>query len=201
VTEESRPQWSDEVVAESFRAEVRARFEAHNVAYRAREAAELEAVLLEHPDKRGQPGYEVRDSLAWYVYQASEVRIDRNSVSIVLPRGIHIGVDLIYMFDHTTVAGGSLSIGATIVDGEARATIEIMLVATWDDAMDVAWRKEGHDRKHVFVELFEDDVHTLCGLIDARADADAEALKVRSDADTEVLKIRARLKLALEVLS
>jgi hypothetical protein len=71
--EASLPQWSNEVVAESFRAEIRARFEAHNDAYRAREAAELETILREHPEQRGKPGYEVRDSFAWEVYQASSV--------------------------------------------------------------------------------------------------------------------------------
>jgi hypothetical protein len=68
VTEAPLPQWSDEVVAESFRAEIRARFEAHNAAFRAREEADLAQVLREHPEKAGQAGYEVHDSGAWGVY-------------------------------------------------------------------------------------------------------------------------------------
>ena len=187
------PQWSDEVVAESFRSEIRARFEAHNAAYRAREAVELEAVLREHPETRGQPGYEVRDSGAWCVYQASEIRIDRNSVTIVLPHGIAIGIDLVHLFDHTTMAWTRATIGATIVDGEARSTIEILLVATWDDSMEAAWRKEGNDRRRILVELYEGDARVLCGLIDAWASA------VGSDYP-EGLKIRDRVKLALEAL-
>jgi len=189
VTETPLPQWSDEVVAESFRSEIRARFEAHNAAYRAREEAELAQVLREHPEQRGQPGFEVRDSGAWEVYQASEIRIDRNSVTIVLPTFYAIGIDLVYLFDHTTVAWSRPTIGATIVDGEARVTIEIMLVATWTDEMDAKWRTDGNDRRQVLVELYESGVRSLCGMIDAWADADDEELKIRD-----------RLQLALEAL-
>lgn len=158
-------EWSDELVAEAFRSEIRARFDAHNAAYRAREAAELEAVLREHPEKRGQPGFEVRDSGAWEVYQASEIRIDRNTVTIVLPSWYRVGIDLMHLFDHTTVAWGRPVIGATIVDGQARPTIEITLVATWTDEMDAAWKKDGSDQKRVLVELYEGDVHALVGRI------------------------------------
>jgi hypothetical protein len=166
VTNPEIPQWSDEAVAEAFRAEIRARMEAHNAAYRAREALELEAVLREHPEKRGQPGFEVRDSGAWEIYQASEIRIDRNSVTIVLPTFYAISTDLVYLFDHTTVAWSRPTIGATIVDGEPRVTIEITLVATWTNEMDAKWRAEGNDRRRVLVELFEDEVHALRAHID-----------------------------------
>lgn len=159
------PQWSDELVAEAFRTEIRARFEAHNAAYRAREAAELEQVLREHPENRGQPGFEVRDSGAWEVYQASEIRIDRNSVTIVLPAIYHVGIDLVHLFDHTTVAWSRPAIGATVVDGDPRPTIEITLVATWTDEMDAAWKKDGKDGKRVLVEIFESDVHKLVEMI------------------------------------
>lgn len=193
MTEVSIPQWSDEVVAESFRTEIRARFEAYNVASRARDAAELEAVLREHPDKRGQPGYEVRDSWAWCVYQASEIRIDRNSVTVVLPRGLVLGIDFIYLFDHTTVAGSRPSIGAVIVDGEARPTIEILLEATWDDSLDAAWRAKGQGRKQVLVELFEDDVRSLIAACDCLH-------RVACSCADLSLKIRDRLLLALEAV-
>jgi len=153
-------------VAESFRAEIRARMEAHNAAYRAREAAELDAVLREHPERRGTPGFEVRDSGAWEIYQASEIRIDRNSVTVVLPTFYAIGTDLVQLFDHTTVAWSRPTIGATIVDGEPRVTIGITLVATWTDEMDAKWRAEGNDRRCVLVELFEDEVHALRAHID-----------------------------------
>lgn len=185
-------QWSDEAVAESFRSEIRARFEAHNAAHRARDAAELEDVLRDHPEKRGQPGYEVSDSGAWQVYQASEIRIDRNSVTIVLPRGIAIGIDLVHMFDHTTMAWCRAMIGAMIVDGEARPTIDILLVATWDDSMAASWCKEGNDRKRVLVELFQDEVTKTCMLLDAAASPLFTA--------DETLRLRARLVLSLEAL-
>ena len=178
MTNEAVPEWPSEAVAEAFRAEIRARFEAHNVAYRAREAAELEAVLRDHPEKRGQPGYEVRDSGAWEVYQASEIRIDRNSVMIVLPIWFAVGIDLVYLFDHTTMAWSRPRIGATIVDGEARVTIEITLVATWTDEMDATWRQDGNDRKQVLVELYEEDVHTLVGVIATHDDVVAGAIAV-----------------------
>jgi len=182
------PQWSDEAIAESFRSEIRARFEAHNTAYRAREEIELADVLRDHPEKRGQPGYEVRDSGAWSVYEASEIRIDRNSVTIVLPRGIAIGIDLFYMFDHTTAAWARPSIGATIVDGEARSTIDILLVATWDDAMDVKWRND-EGRRQILVELYEEEVRALDALV---------CTHCLPNAATGTL--RERLKLALEHL-
>lgn len=159
------PQWPDDVVAETFRAEIRTRFEAHNVAYRAREAAELEAVLRDHPEKRGQPGYEVRDSGAWEIYRASEIRIDRNSVTIVLPTSYAVGIDLVHLFDHTTMAWSRPSIGATIANGEPRVTINITLVATWTDEMDAKWRREGNDRRQVLVELYEEDVRKILGVI------------------------------------
>lgn len=187
MTQEALPQWSDEVVAESFRSEIRARFEAHNAAYRAREAAELEQILRDHPEERG--AYEVRDSGAWEVYQASEIRIDRNSVLIVLPGYYRVGIDLVHLFDHTTMAWSRAVVGATIIDGEARPTIEIMLVATWTDEMDAAWRKNGNDRKQVLVELFEEEVRALDALVVSHC--------IPNDVTSA---LRNRLALALEVL-
>ena len=188
IDEMQLPQRSDEAVAAHFRAEIHARFEAHNAAYRARETAELEQVLREHPEKQGQPGYEVRDSGAWEIYQASEIRIDRNSVTIVLPRHYAVGMDLVHLFDHTTVAWYRPTIGATIVEGEARPTIEITLVATWTDEMDAKWRGEGNDRRRVLVELYEDEVHAL------RANIDDEVWSPFWN------KLDDRLKLSLEAL-
>lgn len=165
-TSSEMPQWPDEAVAEAFRTEIQARMVAHNAAYRAREEVELEQVLRKHPERKGTPGFEVRDSGAWEIYQASEIRIDRNSVTIVLPTFWAVGIDLVHLFDHTTVAWSRPRIGATLVDGEPRVTIEITLVATWTDEMDAKWRAEGHDRRRVLVELFEDEVHALRAHID-----------------------------------
>ena len=188
-TNDEQVQWPDEIVAQSFRAEIRTRFEAHNAAYRAEEAAEFEQIFRDHPEKRGEPGYEVRDSLVWCVYQDSEIRIDRNSVTIVLPRGIAIGIDLMYLFEHTPMAWSRAAIGATIVDGEARPTIEIMLVATWDDSMVASWRQAGNDRKRVLVELFEEEVRALDALVVTHG--------LPNDATAA---LRNRLQLALEDL-
>lgn len=192
MTNETLPQWSDELVADAFRTEIHARFEAHNAAFRAREAAELEQVLLDHPEKRGQPGYEVRDSGAWEVYQASEIRFDRNSVMIVLPRWYAIGIDLVHLFDHTTMAWSRPSIGATIVDGEPRVTIEITLVATWTDEMDAKWRADGNDKRQFLVELDEDEINTFLELLDFGL-PHKSTLPVRAS-------LRDRLKVALEYL-
>ncbi len=182
------PQWPDDVVAENFRSEIRARFEAHNAAFRAREEAELEQVLRDHPEKRGQPGYEVHDSGAWRFYQACEIRIERNTVTIVAPDA-SIDLDIVHLFDNTTMAWSKPWVKAAIINGEPRSTIEIVLVATWDDSLDAAWRNDGNDRKRVLVELFESDVRTLCSMIDAWADVDEDERKIRE-----------RLMLALEPL-
>ena len=189
MTTDAVPQWSDEVVAEAFRAEIRARLETRNAAYRARDAAELEQVLAKHPDNRGQLGFTPRDSWVWEVYQASEIRIDRNSVTIVLPSWYAVGIDFVYLFDHTTVAWSRPRISATIVDGEPRVTIEITLVATWTAEMDAKWRTDGNDRKHVLVELFEEEVHALDALVVTHC--------VPNDVTEALLN---RLKLALEAL-
>jgi len=187
---EQIPQWSDEAVAESFRTEIRARFEAHNKAFRAREAAELEQVLRDHPEKRGQPGYDGgdRDSGAWCFYEACEFRIERNLVTIIAP-GDTIDMDIVHMFDNTTAAWSKPWVKAAIVDGKSRITIEIMLVATWDDSLDTAWKRDGNNKRQVLVELDEDEVHTFLDLL-ARGGA---ALPVRAS-------IHERLKVALEYL-
>ena len=188
---EQVPQWSDEAVAESFRAEIRARFEAHNKAYRAREEAELAQVLRDHPEKCGQPGYEVHDSAAWGFYQACEIRIDRNTVTIVAP-GDSIDMDLVHLFDNTTAAWSKPWVKAAVgVDGEPRIRIEIVLVATWDDSLDAAWKKDGNGKRQVLVELDEDEVHAFLDLLDFGLPH--EALPVRAS-------IRDRLKVALEYL-
>ena len=161
MTQPVETEWSTNLIAHTFREELYARFRAHNEAYRAKEEADLAAVLAEHPEKRGQAGYEVRDSFAWDFLERCQIRIESNMVTIVTPMAFAFRTDLLPLFDHTAMAWSRPIIGATIVDGEARPTIEIMLVATWTDEMDKKWRAEGNDRKHVAVELFEDDVRWL----------------------------------------
>lgn len=181
------PQWSDETISKNFRIELRRRFEAHNAKYRAHEAAELEQVLREHPEKRGQPGYEVRDSFAWEIYSRADIRVDRNTVTIVMPIGVAFRPDILPLFDHTAMAWSRPIIGAMIVDGEPRPTIEITLVATWTDEMDAKWRAEGNARKQVEVELYEVEVHALVALVAQHC--------VPNGATSALLN---RLKLALE---
>lgn len=181
---EEVPQWSDEAVASAFRTEIHNRFWLHNAAFRTREEIELQEVLRAHPEKRGQPGYEVHDSTAWMTYRGSDIRIDRNVVTIVLPPGAPVGIDLLYMFDNTTVAWSRPLIGTLIVNDQAHVTIEILLVATWNDSLDTAWRKDGNDRRQILVELFDTEIHTLLDLVDKAA----------------LPTIRDRLSLALEVV-
>ncbi len=172
MTEAPLPQWSDEIVADSFRAEIRARFEAHNKAFREREAAELAAVLREHPEKRGQPGYDGgdRDSSAWSFYQACEIRIESNVVTIISPSD-SISMDLVYLFENTTAAWSKPFVKAVIIDGAPRFMIEIVLVATWDDSLDAAWRKDGNDKRQVLVELDEDEIAMFLDFLARRGDA------------------------------
>lgn len=190
--DEEIPQWSSEAVAESFRSEIRARFERHNKAYRTREAADKEAFFREYPEKRGQPGFDqdVRDSGAWSFYQGCEIRIEGNVVTIVAP-GDSIDMDIVHMFDNTTAAWSKPWIQAVIVDGQARFTLTIVLVATWDDSLNDAWKKDGNDKRQVLVELDEDEVRTLLDLIECGLAP--SALIVRAS-------LRDRLKMALEFL-
>jgi len=180
-------EWSTEAVADAFRAEILARLKAHNAAYRAQEEAELEEVLREHPEKRGQPGYTVRDSFAWEAFQATDIRIEGNMATIVMPIGFAFRTDLLPLFDHTKMAWTRPTIGAIVVEGVARPTIEILLVATWTDEMDARWHADGNARRCVEVELYEDQVHTLDALV---------ALHCVPNDATRTL--RERLKLALE---
>lgn len=196
------PQWSTEETAEHFRSEIRARFEAHNVAHRLRDALELDAVLKEHPEYRDQPGFAVRDSFAWEVYQASKILIEQNSVTIVLPLGMAVGIELIHMFEYTTMSWSRAMVGAKIVDGHAHPTIEIVLVATWNSEMDASWRKDGNDRKRVLVELFEDEPIKMSMLLDAfsghtvRHEGRVHPLFT----DDEAKKLRERLVLSLDAM-
>jgi hypothetical protein len=159
-------EWSTERIEKAFRDELAERFRAHNEAYRKIEEDELAAVLAKHPEKRGQPGYEVRDSFAKEFLDYCQIKVESNTVTIVMPVGFAFRTDLIPLFDHTAMAWSRPNIGAVIVDGVARPTIEITLVATWTDEMDAKWRADGHARKHVDVELYEDDVRWLLDFID-----------------------------------
>lgn len=188
MTQDAIPQWSDEAVADAFRAELRERFEVHNAAYRANEVVELARVLAERPEMQVVPGFEVRDSFAWEVYQACEIKVVGNIATIVMPIGFGFRTDLLPLFDHTKMAWARPIIGAMVVDGEARPTIEILLVATWTDEMDAKWCAERNDRKQVVVELYEDDVRKILGVIAVYDD------KFGQDVDG----IRKRLEMALE---
>jgi len=198
------PEWSTDRIAKTFRDELAERFRAHNEAYRVREEAELAEVLRAHPEKRGTPGYDVRDSFAREFLDHCLIEVESNTATIVMPIGFAFRPDLLPLFDHTSVAWSRPFIGARIVDGVARPTIEITLVATWSDEMDAKWRAEGHARKQIAVDLFEDDVRELLGLVADRLAQVTRPVHVLLGevpaAAGDLHGIRERLTLALEPL-
>lgn len=178
--EDAAPQWSTDAVVESFRSEIRARFEQHNAAYREEEARDLEEALAKRPDYRGQPGFEVQDSPLWSMYQQCRITSEANSVAITLPAFSHSHfARILQMFDHTTAAWTKPIVSAVIgEDGEPRVLIEILLVATWDDELDADWRNKGHHRPLVMVELHDDELREVIASLPDHAQ-DARKLRDR----------------------
>jgi hypothetical protein len=169
-------EWSNERLAEQFRLEVRRAFEAENAKHRAEEAAETEqlkrargneyeAFLKQHPHY-----IDVQDSGFWRTYVASDIQIDRNSVKVVLPRGVSISPDFIEMFDGTSVAWSYAGVNAEIVNGEAHVVIKLILIDYWDDDRAAKWTAEHararliryvHTEPHVEAPWTEDQVASL----------------------------------------
>lgn len=142
--------WTDEEVGRQFRGEVQQRFALENEAHLrceredvARAKAKLDAEGQPHPD-----WLVAHDSFHWMAYSDSEIRIDRNHVTVVTPQGFAIGGDFVDMFDETSVGWTAPSIGAVLVDGQARVAIDLLLIDEWDDERHAAWLKEhGADRR------------------------------------------------------
>jgi hypothetical protein len=144
--------WTTEHIAQQYRAEIRARFEAENATHRAREAADVERERRDRPDQWAKlvaiaPHYaEPSDSAHWRAYLSSDIQINMNSVRVMLPGDGEISVELIRMFDDTSVAWTEPTLGAEIVDGRARVTISLILVDHWDDERAAAWVREASGR-------------------------------------------------------
>jgi hypothetical protein len=100
-------------------------------------------------------------------------------------------MNLVHLFDNTTAAWSKPWVKVVIIDGQPRIMIEIVLVATWDDSLDAAWKKDGNNKRQVLVELDEDEVHAFLDLLDFGLPH--KTLPVRSS-------LRDRLKVALEYL-
>lgn len=138
-------EWSTERVAEQFRRDVRERFEKEAAAFRDEDAADAAAVKAKY-DAKGEPYpdwlLEERPSFLWEIYERSEIRIDNNSVQVVLPKGFAFFPDLTDMFDGTSVAWSRPHVNAILVDGEPRVTIELILIDYWDDERHAKWLAE-----------------------------------------------------------
>lgn len=141
----SQEGWSNERIVEQYRAEIRAAFEAENRAWHDEEAADREKCEREDPvgwRRLVESGAAApRDSFLWEIYAGSEIRTDLNSVSVLLPTGFAIGVDLIEMFERSSVTWTKADVGAEIVDGEARVVVELLLVDYWDDERAAEWEQ------------------------------------------------------------
>jgi hypothetical protein len=137
-------EWSSERIADQFRAEIRARFEAENAAYRSEEAAGIERARRANPEwwaefAASSTAARPSDGPSWVIYRAADLRIDDNCARIVLPVGWMIGLDFVRMFDDTSVAWTVPTLAAEVVGGVARVVVEVILVDCWDDARAAAW--------------------------------------------------------------
>lgn len=95
------------------------------------------------------------------------------------------------MFDNTTTAWSRPWVKAAIVNDQPRITIEIVLVAAWNDSLNSAWRKDGNAKSQVLVELDEDEIRAFLELLDFGIPH--KTLSVRAS-------LRDRLKAALAYL-
>lgn len=139
-------EWTTEQVAAQCRLDVQRAFETENAEYRAWEAAQLAEI-------QARPGYAdslaaspqhvdamaVRDSFMWEIYARSKIDITNNSVTVILPTGFAIHTDLVEMFGADSVSWCTPSIGASIIDGEARVIIKLILIDYWDDDRAAEW--------------------------------------------------------------
>lgn len=133
-----------EKVAEQFRLDVRAAFEAENAEWLAEERAGIAKVKADL-DAEGKPHPDwlvERNSFYWEIYNGSKIHIERNSVKVLLPIGFAVYPDFIAMFGGTAVGWANPSVTATIVDGKPRVVIELILIDYWDDERQAKWLAE-----------------------------------------------------------
>jgi len=134
-----------EKVAEQFRLDVRARFEAENAEWLAEERtgiakikADCDAAGEAYPDWLTPE----RNSFYWEIYSTSEIAIVNNSVDVLLPTNFAVYPNFIAMFGKTSVGWSIPSVEAKIVDGEARLFVHLILIDYWDDERHAKWLKE-----------------------------------------------------------
>lgn len=143
--------WSDDRIAQQFRGEIHARLVAHNEAYRAEDEADRLRCQKEKPEQWAalaarEPSFgEPHDSIMWFIYSHTCIEIEHGSVRIILPSftpRYSYGVDLIAMFEHTSVAWSLIDISAEIIEGEAAVVLNLCLIDYWDDARAAEWVAE-----------------------------------------------------------
>lgn len=140
-------EWPMEKIAEQFRTDVRVRFERENAEWLREERAGIAKVKADC-DAKGEPHPDwiaERNSFYWEIYSSSEIKIENNSVDVLLPNGFAVYPDFIAMFGKTSVGWSIPSVSAILVDGEARLAIDLILIDYWDDERHAKWLTEHPD--------------------------------------------------------
>jgi hypothetical protein len=130
-----------ERVAEQFRLDVRAAFEAENAEWLADERAAITTIKADL-DAKGEPHPDwlvERNSFYWEIYNGSKIEIESNSVKVLLPNGFAVYANFITMFGGSSVGWSIPSVTAAIVDDEPRVVIELILIDYWDDDRQAKW--------------------------------------------------------------
>lgn len=138
-------EWTTEQVAEQFRRDIRERFEHERDTYMKRDNEDRDEVKAKF-DAKGEPYPDWlladRTSFFWEIYERTVIKVESNAVQIVLPHGFGLFADFFAMFEGTSVAWSKPSVGATIIDGNAHVTIELILIDYWDDERQAKWLAE-----------------------------------------------------------
>lgn len=145
-------EWTDQQIRDHWVAEVRARFERDNAAWRAEEEV-CSASLDDESRDRLFPGG-VSDSSLWQFYLDSEICVERNVASVLLPSFTDPGGgsmwssssyfldDAIMMFGDTMMSWSGICVRAVVVGGVPRVELTVYLVDSWDDDRAAAWSAE-----------------------------------------------------------
>jgi len=133
--------WTNEQVAAQYRLDVQRAFETENAEWLSEERKGIAEVILDCAAK-GEPHPDwavARSSFFWDIYSLSEIKIENNSVQVLLPNGFGIYPDFIAMFGNTSVGWVVPSVSAILVDDEPRLAIELILIDYWDDDRAAEW--------------------------------------------------------------
>lgn len=141
--------WTTQRISDHWRAEIRARFEAQNAAFRAKDEAGIARLSAgQRAERVAIPHLAVGDSSIWEIYQATDVSVDDSRARVVLPIGCGpvIGwtptIDVLSMFDGARVSWSRAFVSAEVVYGAPRVVLTIFLVDYWDDELDRGRQQE-----------------------------------------------------------